>query len=486
MTVSRVWEMMRRKGGKPPFLLHIRSSVPFILLMVAVAVFTDIFPYAVIVPALPDALEDRARVSQGRVQFWISVSLAAFGGAVFISAPIWGVLADRTKDRRTPMIVGLVLLITATLLLCFMRNVAMLVLGRILQGMTNALTWSVGLALVVDTVSTERLGWAMGWIGVALALGTLTSPLLGGVVYSTGGYYEVWAMCFALIAVDIVLRLAVIEKKYAASWLTRAETMPSQATGIPAPSTSSKVEEAETSSDQPHDPESLLHGEKRSQQAVKETLRVFTSPRLLAALWATVVEAAVLAAFDATLPIFVEKTFRWNSTGAGLIFLPLVFPTCLGPVVGHLCDRYGPRWLSASGFLIYTPFLVCLRFVEEDTLSHKILLCGLLLGIGVGVAFTFGPVTAEITYAIEERCNDGGEKPIALGYALYNIAFSAGVIIGPLLGGFVKEHAGFASVGWSLAILSAVTSISCATLIGGPPLWKKSRQQQNNGATGLP
>ncbi|KIE00332.1 Major facilitator superfamily domain, general substrate transporter, partial [Metarhizium majus ARSEF 297] len=473
MTIPRVWDMITRRG-KRPWLLEARSSVTFMLLMVATAVFTDIFPYAVIVPVLPYALEKRAGVRKSKVQFWISVSLTAFGIAVFISAPVWGILADRTKNRRTPMLVGLAILTAATFLLCFMKNVAMLMLGRMLQGMTSALTWSVGLALVVDTVPTERIGWAMGWVGIALALGTLSSPLLGGVVFEKGGWYEVWVMCFALVGVDVAFRLLVIEKKNAAKWLQQAETMQSEITHVPSRSTSSKADDAEeTLQSQPYDDENLCGEKQPGQLTVKEMFGLFTSPRLLAALWGTVAEAAVLAAFDSTLPIFVQTTFRWNSVGAGLIFLPLVFPTCLGPVVGHLCDRYGPRWLSAFGFMTYTPFLVCLRFVTDNTTAHKVMLCGLLAGVGIGVAFTFGPVTAEITYAIEGRYKDQGAKPIALGYALYNIAFSAGVMIGPLLGGFVNENADLGTVGWSLAIISAITSVLCATFIGGPPLWKK-------------
>ncbi|KAK2595592.1 hypothetical protein QQS21_006704 [Conoideocrella luteorostrata] len=487
------WATLTREG-KRPVLLEFRSSTKLIMLMVSTAVFTDIFPYAVIVPLLPFVLTDQAEVSHDEVQLWTSVSLAAFGAAILISAPIWGLLADRTNDRRTPMLSGLLLLAAATCLLCFMKNVAMLILGRIFQGMTSALTWSVGMALVVDTVSTERIGQAMGWIGTALSLGTLTSPLLGGIVYGKGGYYEVWVMCFAIIAGDIVLRLLVIEKKHAAKWLKRTYTSVSQITQatdntdmtditeevvIPTICQQDGTTKKGTGTQAPS-----YHDESRAAKtpqrlSLSEILGLFKSPRLLAALWGTVVEAVVLSAFDGTLPIFVEGLFGWDSIGTGLIFLPLVLPTCLGPLVGHLCDRYGLRWLSAIGFALYTPFLICLRFVSENSLSHKIILCGLLAGVGVGVAFTFGPVTAEITYAVEERFQGRGAKPIALAYALYNIAFSLGTMTGPLLGGFIRENAGWPTVVWSLAVISATTAILCAIFIGGPPLWKcRSRNLQ--------
>ncbi|KAG6140128.1 hypothetical protein E4U12_006716 [Claviceps purpurea] len=104
------------------------------------------------------------------------------------------------------------------------------------------------------------------------------------------------------------------------------------------------------------------------------------------------------------------------------------------------------------------------------------MLCGLLAGVGVGVAFTFGPVTAEMTYAVEERFRGRGTKPIALVYALYNVAFSIGTVTGPFLGGFVRQTVGWPTMGWSLAIISAATSVLCATFIGGDPLWKRRRE----------
>lgn len=360
----------------------------------------------------------------------------------------------------------------------------MLVLGRILQGMTSALTWSVGLALVSDTVPSERVGQAMGWIGIALSLGTLSSPSLGGIVYGKGGYYELWTMCFAMIAGDAVLRLLIIEKKDAAKWLNRTDSKMSQmkqATYIPELANLSPqnpdVADNKSCPVPSYDDASFMVNEAQH-LSLREILGLFTSPRILAALWATVVEAIVLSAFDGTLPIFVERLFGWNSIGTGLIFLPLVLPTLLGPLAGYLCDRHGPRWLSALGFALYTPFLICLRHVSENSLRDKIMLCGLLAGVGVGTSCTFGPVTAEITYAVQEKFRGRGAKPIALAYALYNVAFSIGAVTGPSLGGFLRQTAGWPTMGWSLAIITATTSMLCATFVGGLPLWKRRLESE--------
>lgn len=371
------------------------------------------------------------------------------------------------------MLAGLILLLAATFLLCFMNSVAMLIIGRIFQGMTSSLTWSVGLALVVDTVPADSVGKSMGWVGIAVSLGTLSSPLLGGVVYGKGGYFQVWAMCFAIVAGDIVLRLLVIDKKHAAKWHA-LENESTGATDSPGEKSAARVPsgtEQTTTTDVEDVAETTNH------LSLKSVMSLFLNARFLAALWGTVVEATILTAFDSTIPLTVKSIFGWNSIGAGLIFLPLILPTFLGPLVGQFCDRYGPRWPCTFGFAFSIPFLVCLRFVSKNTMSDKILLCGLLAGIGIGVTCCFGPLTAEITWTVEDGCKGEGARPIALAYAMYNVAFSAGALIGPLLGGFIRDHNGMPTVGWSLAIIVSVTTITSAILVGGPPLWKQEKVQ---------
>jgi MFS family permease len=60
----------------------------------------------------------------------------------------------------------------------------------------------------------------MGYVAMATSLGSLSGPLLGGVVYAQAGYYAVFAMGFAIIGVDILLRLMMVEKSVARQWLS--------------------------------------------------------------------------------------------------------------------------------------------------------------------------------------------------------------------------------------------------------------------------
>lgn len=56
-----------------------------------------------------------------------------------------------------PLVVGLFALGGATVLLNLGPNVGVLILGRVLQGISAAVVWTVGLALLADTVDQSEI-----------------------------------------------------------------------------------------------------------------------------------------------------------------------------------------------------------------------------------------------------------------------------------------------------------------------------------------
>jgi MFS family permease len=66
-----------------------------------------------------------------------------------------------------------------------------------------------GLTVMVD------IGEYMGYAGIALNLGTLLGPVLGGVVFDEAGYNAVFIMAVAVVGFDVVLRLIMIERSAA-------------------------------------------------------------------------------------------------------------------------------------------------------------------------------------------------------------------------------------------------------------------------------
>ena len=154
------------KTRNKPLGLEWRSSTLFIVSTVGIGLFTDLFLYGLVVPILPFILADRIHLPPAEIQSHVSALLAAYAGASVLLSPAAGILADRLPTRQLPFLVGLTALLLATLLLLLGQSVAVLVVARVLQGVSAAVVWTIGLALVLDTVGAENLGKTIGSVGV--------------------------------------------------------------------------------------------------------------------------------------------------------------------------------------------------------------------------------------------------------------------------------------------------------------------------------
>jgi MFS family permease len=72
-------------------------------------------------------------------------------------------------------------------MLCLARNIPLLVIGRLLQGFSASVVWTVGLALIIDTVGEDEVGEMLGYMSISMTLGFLLGPLLGGIVFERVG-----------------------------------------------------------------------------------------------------------------------------------------------------------------------------------------------------------------------------------------------------------------------------------------------------------
>ncbi|KAE8333893.1 major facilitator superfamily domain-containing protein [Aspergillus sergii] len=487
--------------SEPPVFLEWRSSKFFIIFVVVFAVFTDILLYGLIVPVTPTALHERVGLSEDNEQSWTSILLALYGAALLAFSPIAGYIADRIESRWWPLIIGLIALGAATALLCVGTHIGLWIAGRLFQGASAAVVWTVGCALLVDTVGKDELGQALGYIGMGMTLGVMGGPLLGGVLYEHGGYYAVFALAFALIGLDILFRIIMIEKKYAAKWLppTQAssdgeklnnEAASQDTTESAGPSTrkSDHNREGHPQTVAPALSESSQIIEKLSDRGLNDPnhstttgphparaiLTLLASHRMLVTIWAYFILSLVLTSLDSVLPLYVQDTFHWGQTGQGLIFVPLSIPHLIDPIVGFLNDKCpdARRYLAAGALFATVPVIVCFRFVTEDSMRQKVLLCALLALLGACLAFLMPPILVEASYVVQEKEEKnpnifGKGGAMALSYGILNAAFAAGSIVGPFFAGFIRESAGWATMSWALALLTGVSAVPVLLFLGG-------------------
>ncbi|KAJ5792610.1 uncharacterized protein N7503_008588 [Penicillium pulvis] len=467
-----------------PKLVEIRSSKWFIIFTVSFAAATDYFMYGLIVPVTPTALQRRVGVPEDQVQSWTSILLALYSAATLAFSPIVGYLADRTESRRWPLLFGLVALGAATALLCVGTSIGLWVAGRLCQGAASAVVWTVGIALLVDTVGKDGFGQAVGYVSMALSMGTVAGPLLGGVLYQHGGYYSVFGLAFGLIGIDIFLRVVLIEQKHAIKWLA-PEMRPLSPTREKAEE-GAAIDSAVPAIDTPSiDDQKKL---KRSRHPLRQIAALLSTPRLAIALWGYFIVSLVLTSFDSVLPIFVENTFGWQQTGQGLIFFAIMLPHLVDPITGMIIDRYpkSPRYIVSGAFVCAVPVSVLLRVVTNDTLHDKVVLCVLLALLGLCIALSMTPLAAEVFYAVNEKESESPDSfgrggAMALAFGLTNMSFAAGNLIGPFFAGYIRQSAGWGTMGWAMGLITGVSSVPVLLFMGG---WILRKPVNNNDQEG--
>ncbi|SMQ51844.1 unnamed protein product [Zymoseptoria tritici ST99CH_3D7] len=458
-----------------------RSPTAFIAFTVTFAVFTDQFLFAAILPIGPFTLHERLHIPEDKVQFWIAILLAVFGIGCFVTAGPWGWYTDRSTSRRTPFLIGLSILLGATLVLWFSQHIALQILGRALQGFSSLVVWATGLAVLVDTVGCKHIGEYMGYIGIALNMGSLVAPMVGGVVFAQAGYNAVFGVVTAVVGLDILFRLIMKEK-------TPSETTSVAPLQDDLESGSPDIKEKEktvvtietiSQSSSPSTSTLDLTTTTPSRRHLPPVIRLLNSLRFCVAIWGVFVISCVFSAFQAVLPMAVKTVFGWNSTGSGLIFLPLSLPALLGPIVGRMTDRYGGRWFATAGFVLLGIAVTMLRAVEYNSRSQQVLLCVLLFLCGCCMTLVLEPLAAEVTHGAARL--DAKDKEMGIesagsygqSYALFNMAWAAGNSTGPVWGGILLDAAGWNAMALSLGLLGFLSAVPVALCLDGWMFEKK-------------
>src|SRR5947208_9908173 len=106
--------------------------------------------YGIAIPVLP-----RIASSVGANASMVSVLFACYAIAMLVATPLAGVVVDRI-GHRVPMIAGLLALAASTVLFAAVQVFPVLMLARVLQGVSAAVAWTAGLALILTVFPAVR------------------------------------------------------------------------------------------------------------------------------------------------------------------------------------------------------------------------------------------------------------------------------------------------------------------------------------------
>ena len=174
------------------------------------AEFTAIFGFSFAFPFLSIFLSKDLGVHAGRdLDLWTAASASASGFALAVASPVWGVLGDRFG--RKPMLLRSMVGGAITVgLIFFVQNPTELIVLRFLQGATSG-TVAAATALVAAETPRSRVGWALGVVTSAVALGGAIGPVVGGLAGDLFGLRLVFlgggvALFLAIIPVVLIVR----------------------------------------------------------------------------------------------------------------------------------------------------------------------------------------------------------------------------------------------------------------------------------------
>lgn len=181
-----------------------------------------IFGFSFAFPFLSIFLTKDLGVSPGHdLDLWVAASASASGLSMAIASPIWGLLGDRYG--RKPMLLRSMLGGAITVgLIYFAQTPAQLVILRLLQGATSG-TVAAATSLVAAETPRSRVGWALGVVTSAVALGSAIGPVVGGIAGSLFGLRLVFLGGGVLLLLSIIPVLLVVRES---PMVRRAEPRP--------------------------------------------------------------------------------------------------------------------------------------------------------------------------------------------------------------------------------------------------------------------
>jgi DHA1 family solute carrier family 18 vesicular amine transporter 1/2 len=150
---------------------------------------------------------------------------------------------------------------------------------------------------------------------------------------------------------------------------------------------------------------------------------------------AMVLGAAFWTLLESALPVDLNLRFGMGSGGIGLVFaLAALGHTVTSPMVGTLSDRLGRTKILRIGLLsalVLLPLPALLPWTWAVALA--------MVALGVNSSFLLSPCSPAVADQVERL----ESQSFASGFSVLNVAYSLGMMVGPLLGGVLIDRLGF-------------------------------------------
>jgi DHA1 family tetracycline resistance protein-like MFS transporter len=385
------------------------------------AVFIDLVGFGIVIPLLPFYTQ-----RFGASADTVTLIVAAYTAAQFVTGPLWGRLSDRI-GRRPVILITIAGTALGYVWLAYSDSILMVIAARAFGG-GMAANVAVIQAYTADVTAPERRAKALGRMSAAFGSGFVTGPAIGGLLAGDNATLEAFQLPFFVAAGFSALSLV-------GAALYVRESLP----------------------------EHMRAGRGRDQRGrlrlLIDSLERPQVGRIIALMFLT---PFVFSAFESIFALWSARALGWGPTLNGYIYtwMGVVAVASQAFAIGPLVRRFGERGLVLTGtFAAATGFMLA-----PLTLAMPTLYAGTGLVV-FGVCANYTSLSTLLSNAA---------RPDERGTLLGVGQFSSGLarIVGPLWAGFAFVHLGrdwpFMTGAFAMLLMAALS----LTLL--PPPVKKT------------
>lgn len=368
-----------------------------VILILLIATFTVILNETIMSVALPK-LMDVLNASASAVQ-WLTT---AFLLTMAVIIPVTGFLIQRINTRPL-FALAMALFTLGTLMGALAPNLGLLILARVVQAAGTAIMFPLLMTTVMSLVPPHERGRVMGNISLAISVAPAIGPSVGGLILQ---YFD-WRLMFWLVLPISALVLVL-------GWLritnvTEPKKVPVDLISIPLTALAfgglvygiSTLANADPAAEPIPGNWALGVGAVamvlflwrqvalQRRDAAFLDLRTFRSANFTISVGMMAIAMASLFGVIVLLPIYLQNVLGMAIDYSGYLVLPggLVMGL-MGPQVGRIYDRVGPRPLIIPGAILVTLVLFAMTQMSVTTWWVNILIGHLVMSVGLALMFT--------------------------------------------------------------------------------------------------
>lgn len=380
-----------------PDRLDARSRQALVLLLAAVfVVFLNETTMSVAVPTIIADLDITAANGQ-----WLTT---AFALTLAVVIPVTGWLQQRLSTRQV-FTTAMSLFVAGTVIAATSPVFGVLVFGRVVQASGTALMMPLMMTTVLTIVPMHMRGRIMGRISIVMSVAPAVGPAIAGVLLQLfGGAWRglFWVMLPIAVAMLVVgfLRIPNVSTLRKVPLDVPSVVLSALGFSTFVYGLSSIGEAAEGGALLPPWLPlaagvgflalfALRQFALQRRDAAFLDLRTFRSRTFTISVIMLAIGMLSLFGMVILLPIYLQYGLGLETTTIGLMLLPgPLLSGLLGPIVGRIYDRVGPRPLVIPGAIVLSAAFWVFAFgLGVGTPIWLVVLAGVLLGLGLGLLF---------------------------------------------------------------------------------------------------